>query len=131
MLATKISFMNEMANISERVGANIEEVRKGIGSDSRMGYSFICPGTGYGGSCFPKDVQALIRTAHDVGYESEILKSVELVNSKQKRNLYEFICEYCGVQLNQNDSLKGIVSLFGGCLLSLEQVIWVKRPIVF
>ena len=114
MLATKISFMNEMANITERVGANIEEVRKGIGSDSRIGYSFIYPGIGYGGSCFPKDVQALIRTAHDVGYESEILKSVELVNSKQKRKLYEFICEYYGVQLNQYDSLKGKVFAFWG-----------------
>jgi UDPglucose 6-dehydrogenase len=69
MLATKISFMNELANIAERVGADIEKVRIGIGSDPRIGYSFIYPGTGYGGSCFPKDVKALIRSARDVGYE--------------------------------------------------------------
>ena len=69
MLATKISFMNELANIAERVGADIEKVRIGIGSDPRIGYSFIYPGTGYGGSCFPKDVKALIRSAREVGYE--------------------------------------------------------------
>ena len=68
MLATKISFMNELANIAERLGADIEKVRVGIGSDPRIGYSFIYPGTGYGGSCFPKDVQALIRSAHEVGH---------------------------------------------------------------
>ena len=75
MLATKISFMNEMANIAERVGADIEHVRHGIGSDPRIGYQFIYPGCGYGGSCFPKDVQALVQTADAMGYESEILKS--------------------------------------------------------
>lgn len=80
MLATKISFMNEMANIAEFVGADVEAVRQGIGSDSRIGYSFIYPGCGYGGSCFPKDVQALIRTSDQVGYDSEILKAVEAVN---------------------------------------------------
>ena len=74
MLATKISFMNELANIAERVGADIEKVRIGIGSDPRIGYSFIYPGTGYGGSCFPKDVQALIRSAHEAGHEPEILE---------------------------------------------------------
>ena len=80
MLATKISFMNELANIAERVGADIEKVRVGIGSDPRIGYSFIYPGTGYGGSCFPKDVQALIRSAHEVGHEPQILDAVEAVN---------------------------------------------------
>ena len=80
MLATKISFMNELANIAERVGADIEKVRIGIGSDPRIGYSFIYPGTGYGGSCFPKDVQALIRSAHEAGHEPQILDAVEAVN---------------------------------------------------
>src|SRR6201987_4093970 len=87
MLATKISFMNELANIAERVGADIEKVRIGIGSDPRIGYSFIYPGTGYGGSCFPKDVQALIRSAHESGHEPEILTAVESVNSRQKEVL--------------------------------------------
>ena len=84
MLATKISFMNELAHIAERVGADIERVRVGIGSDPRIGYSFIYPGTGYGGSCFPKDVKALIRSARDVGYGAEILQAVESVNERQK-----------------------------------------------
>lgn len=84
MLATKISFMNEMSQICERVGADINEVRKGIGSDSRIGYSFIYPGCGYGGSCFPKDVQALAKTARKVGYVPHILEAVEAVNEKQK-----------------------------------------------
>ncbi|WP_017042141.1 UDP-glucose dehydrogenase family protein [Vibrio ordalii] len=90
MLATKISFMNEMANIAERVGANIEQVRQGIGSDSRIGFQFIYPGCGYGGSCFPKDVQALVRTADEIGYESQILKAVEAVNYAQKHKLFEY-----------------------------------------
>jgi UDPglucose 6-dehydrogenase len=84
MLATKISFMNELANIAERVGADIEKVRVGIGSDPRIGYSFIYPGTGYGGSCFPKDVQALVRSANEVGYQAKILEAVETVNYAQK-----------------------------------------------
>jgi UDPglucose 6-dehydrogenase len=84
MLATKISFMNELAHIAERVGADIEQVRIGIGSDPRIGYGFIYPGTGYGGSCFPKDVKALIRSAKDVGYGTEILHAVESVNDRQK-----------------------------------------------
>jgi UDPglucose 6-dehydrogenase len=97
MLATKISFMNEMANIAERVGADIENVRKGIGSDPRIGYHFIYPGCGYGGSCFPKDVQALARTADQFGYESKILNAVEQVNDKQKYKLFELICKHYGV----------------------------------
>ena len=88
MLATKISFMNELANIAERVGADIEKVRIGVGSDPRIGYSFIYPGTGYGGSCFPKDVQALIRSSHDAGHEPTILNAVESVNARQKEVLF-------------------------------------------
>lgn len=94
MLATKISFMNEMANIAERVGADIELVRHGIGSDPRIGYSFIYPGAGYGGSCFPKDVQALERTARKVGYEARLLHTVEAVNAAQKEKIYELIERY-------------------------------------
>ncbi|MET0087475.1 MAG: UDP-glucose/GDP-mannose dehydrogenase family protein [Sedimenticola sp.] len=94
MLATKISFMNEMANLAEKMGADIEAVRQGIGSDSRIGYQFIYPGCGYGGSCFPKDVQALIRTADSIGYEAEILKSVEAVNYRQKEKLFEKILKH-------------------------------------
>src|SRR2546429_9279219 len=88
MLATKISFMNELAAIAERVGADIEKVRIGIGSDPRIGYSFIYPGTGYGGSCFPKDVQALIRSAHDAGHQPKILDAVQTVNARQKEVLF-------------------------------------------
>jgi UDPglucose 6-dehydrogenase len=89
MLATKISFMNELADIAERVGADIEKVRVGIGSDPRIGYSFIYPGTGYGGSCFPKDVQALVRSAHEAGHEPQILNAVEAVNTRQKQVLFQ------------------------------------------
>lgn len=94
MLATKISFMNEIANIAERVGADIEQVRKGIGSDSRIGYSFIYPGAGYGGSCFPKDVQALVRTSDSVGYLAELLNAVEAVNYRQKQKLSQLITHH-------------------------------------
>jgi UDPglucose 6-dehydrogenase len=89
MLATKISFMNELANIAERMGVDIEHVRIGIGSDPRIGYSFIYPGAGYGGSCFPKDVRALERSAAEVGYEAELLRAVESVNTGQKSRLFE------------------------------------------
>jgi UDPglucose 6-dehydrogenase len=89
MLATKISFMNEIANLAERLGADIEQVRQGIGSDPRIGYHFIYPGCGYGGSCFPKDVQALARTAGDVGYEAQLLQAVEAVNNRQKSVLFQ------------------------------------------
>lgn len=85
MLATKISFMNEIANICEKVGADVNKVRRGIGSDTRIGYSFIYAGCGYGGSCFPKDVQALIRTSHEYGYEPQMLQAVEDVNKRQKK----------------------------------------------
>ncbi len=94
MLATKISFMNEMANLAERLGANIEMVRKGIGSDPRIGYHFIYPGIGYGGSCFPKDVQALIQTAVSIGFEPGLLKAVEERNNAQKRVIPEKILRH-------------------------------------
>lgn len=91
MLATKISFMNEIANIAERVGADVEMVRQGIGSDPRIGWHFIYPGAGYGGSCFPKDVQALHRTALQHGYTAQLLGAVEGVNEQQKGHLFELI----------------------------------------
>lgn len=91
MLATKISFMNEMANLAEKLGADIEMVRQGIGSDPRIGYHFIYAGAGYGGSCFPKDVRALIRTADSIGFDAKILKSVESRNVDQKNVLFEKI----------------------------------------
>ncbi len=100
MLATKISFMNEIANIAERVGADIELVRQGIGSDPRIGYHFIYPGAGYGGSCFPKDVQALERTARGVGYDARLLGAVEAVNHSQKTKLFELIHRHLGGQLS-------------------------------
>ncbi|WP_203300578.1 UDP-glucose dehydrogenase family protein [Marinobacter sediminum] len=94
MLATKISFMNEVANLAERLGADIEAVRQGIGSDPRIGYHFIYPGCGYGGSCFPKDVQALARTARDCDYESRLLNAVEAVNYAQKYVLFDKVSHY-------------------------------------
>ncbi len=94
MLATKISFMNEMSQLADKLGADIEAVRQGIGSDSRIGYHFIYPGCGYGGSCFPKDVQALIRTSDSIGYNSELLKAVEAVNYRQKDVLFNKISEH-------------------------------------
>jgi UDPglucose 6-dehydrogenase len=99
MLATKISFMNEIANIAERVGADVELVRQGIGSDPRIGYHFIYPGAGYGGSCFPKDVQALERTAHSYGYEARLLGAVEAVNRQQKSKLFELISHHFNGEL--------------------------------
>ncbi len=96
MLATKISFMNEMANIAERVGADIEMVRHGIGSDPRIGRHFIYPGAGYGGSCFPKDVQALARTAQQAGYRAELLEAVEAVNDRQKSHLFDLVLRHYG-----------------------------------
>ncbi|MET0126871.1 MAG: UDP-glucose/GDP-mannose dehydrogenase family protein [Pseudomonas caspiana] len=89
MLATKISFMNEMANLAERLDVDIEQVRHGIGSDPRIGYDFIYPGCGYGGSCFPKDIQALSRTAHEVGYTPQLLRAVEEINQRQKTALFK------------------------------------------
>lgn len=99
MLATKISFMNEIANIAERVGANIESVRVGIGSDERIGYNFIYAGIGYGGSCFPKDVRALVNTAHTVGYDAKLISSIEDVNQRQKKVMLKKIIDVYGEDL--------------------------------
>lgn len=101
MLATKISFMNEMANLAERLGADIEMVRQGIGSDQRIGYHFIYPGAGYGGSCFPKDVKALIHTAREVGFEPKLLQSVEDRNEEQKSVIFD------KVRAHYDGSLRG------------------------
>ena len=106
MLATKISFMNEMAGLAEKLGADIEMVRQGIGSDPRIGYHFIYPGCGYGGSCFPKDVQALKRTAEEIDFEPLMLRAVENRNAKQKK--------YCLIKL------AGIIS-----------ATWPVKPLLF
>jgi UDPglucose 6-dehydrogenase len=107
MLATKISLMNELSNLAERVGADIEQVRIGMGSDPRIGYSFIYPGVGYGGSCFPKDVRALERTARQFGYEAELLRAVEAVNNRQKAKAFEILDRH-----------------FGGDLANLRIAVW-------
>ena len=99
MLATKISFMNELANLAERMGADIEKVRIGIGSDPRIGYHFIYPGAGYGGSCFPKDVQALERSAREHGFDAVILAAVEERNRRQKGVLADKIHAHFGQNL--------------------------------
>jgi UDPglucose 6-dehydrogenase len=108
MLATKISFMNELANLAERFGADIESVRVGLGSDPRIGYSFIYPGVGYGGSCFPKDVQALQRSAQEVGYDASILAAVESVNSRQKQVLFNKIKGHFGALKGKTLALWGL-----------------------
>ncbi len=105
MLATKISFMNEIANIAERVGADIEHVRQGIGSDPRIGWHFIYPGAGYGGSCFPKDVQALARTSQQHGYQPRLLDAVEAVNDAQKGHLFELIQRHFDV--GEDEGVRG------------------------
>jgi len=107
MLATRISFMNELANLAERLGADIEEVRRGIGSDPRIGYHFLYAGAGYGGSCFPKDVKALLRTAEDAGCALPIIEAVEQVNAQQKRVL-----------------AKKILARFGGKLSGRHIAVW-------
>ena len=109
MLATRISFMNDIANLCERVGADVNMVRAGIGSDTRIGRKFLYAGCGYGGSCFPKDVKALIKTADDNGYPMEVLKAVERVNEKQKGILFEKLC-----RIYSKESLKGkTIALWG------------------
>ena len=108
MLATKISFMNELANIAEHIGADIEQVRLGIGSDPRIGYDFIYSGCGYGGSCFPKDVRALSASAKMIGYESELLNAVEHVNQRQKQILFQKITQYF-----QGDLMGKVIGLWG------------------
>ena len=100
MLATKISFMNEIANISERVGADVNKVRVGIGSDSRIGYSFIYPGCGYGGSCFPKDVRALERLATENKYTAKMLRAVQEINESQKLVLVHKVIKKFGEDLS-------------------------------
>ncbi|MBR1396887.1 MAG: UDP-glucose/GDP-mannose dehydrogenase family protein [Selenomonadaceae bacterium] len=100
MLATKISFMNEISNICDHVGADVNKVRLGIGSDPRIGYNFIYPGCGYGGSCFPKDVQALIHMSIESNYDPQILKAIEIVNDKQKRILVKKIVRHFGEDLS-------------------------------
>ncbi len=100
MLATKISFMNEVANLAERMGVDIENVRKGIGSDSRIGYSFIYPGCGYGGSCFPKDVKALMHMGEAFGFDTRILRAVEDRNAAQKRRLFEKLEQRFGADMS-------------------------------
>jgi UDPglucose 6-dehydrogenase len=99
MLATKISFMNELANVAERLGADIEQVRVGIGSDPRIGYEFIYPGCGYGGSCFPKDVKALVASADAAGYRTDLLRAVDGVNYRQKQVLFEKMKRFFGGSL--------------------------------
>jgi len=99
ILATKISYINEVANLAEKLGADIEQVRRGIGSDPRIGYQFIYPGCGYGGSCFPKDVRALISTAKSFGCNMQVLEAVEAVNSRQKTRLFQLIQQHYGNQV--------------------------------
>jgi UDPglucose 6-dehydrogenase len=99
MLATKISFINEMANLAELLGADIEKVRNGIGADPRIGYHFIYPGCGYGGSCFPKDVKALINIARNVDYQAGLMEAVDKVNQAQKSKLFSYITRHFGGDL--------------------------------
>ena len=108
MLATKISFINEIANICEKVGANVNKVRIGIGSDNRIGYKFIYPGCGYGGSCFPKDVQALIKIANKHNYNPQLISAVESVNKLQKDVLFNKI------KINFNDKIKDMTFAIWG-----------------
>ena len=108
MLATKISFMNELANIAEQLGADIEQVRLGIGSDPRIGYQFIYPGCGYGGSCFPKDVKALQHTAKTIGYTPTLISAVDSVNQNQKLVLFNKINDYFGGNLKDK-----VIALWG------------------
>ncbi|WP_302064236.1 UDP-glucose/GDP-mannose dehydrogenase family protein, partial [uncultured Duncaniella sp.] len=108
MLATRISFMNDIANLCELVGANVNMVRKGIGTDTRIGKKFLYPGCGYGGSCFPKDVKALIKTAEQNGYRMEVLQAVENVNERQKSILFDKLMRHF------NGDLKGrTIALWG------------------
>jgi len=108
MLATRISFINEIANLCDILGADINHVRKGIGSDSRIGSKFIYPGTGYGGSCFPKDVKAIIKTAHDNGYELNVIKAVEKANEYQKSVIFNKMSEFFN-----NDLKNKVIGIWG------------------
>ena len=108
MLATRISFMNDIANLCERVGANVDSVRKGIGTDSRIGSKFLYAGCGYGGSCFPKDVKALVHTGMDNGYHMEVIEAVERVNEKQKSIVYDKIIKAIGVVRGKTIAVIGL-----------------------
>ena len=108
MLATRISFMNDIANLCELVGADVNMVRKGIGSDNRIGNKFLYAGCGYGGSCFPKDIKALIKTAENAGYDMRLLKAVEEVNERQKNVLFEKVCKHCGDLKGKRFALWGL-----------------------
>jgi UDPglucose 6-dehydrogenase len=101
MLATRISFINEIANLCDILGADINQVRKGIGSDSRIGSKFLYPGSGYGGSCFPKDVKAIIKTAHDRGYELKVIKAAEMANNYQKNVIFNKINKFFKKKLDK------------------------------
>ena len=108
MLATKISFMNELANLAETLGADIEKVRIGIGADPRIGYHFIYPGVGYGGSCFPKDVKALVKSAADASFDAKILKAVEAVNNRQKTTLHSKLKKHLGALQGKTIAVWGL-----------------------
>ncbi len=108
MLATKISFMNEVANVCEAVGADVDQVRRAMGADRRIGTSFLFPGVGYGGSCFPKDVKALVKSASDLGYDFEILRAVEAVNQRQKLKLVEKMVAHFGDLKGRTIALWGL-----------------------
>jgi len=108
MLATRISFINEIANLCDILGADINHVRKGIGSDSRIGSKFIYPGSGYGGSCFPKDVKAIIKTAHDNGYELNVIKAVEKANEYQKNIIFKKMSGHF-----KNDFKNKVIGIWG------------------
>src|SRR5699024_9003307 len=108
MLATKISLMNELAQVAERVDADIELVRQAMGADHRIGYHFIYPGCGFGGSCFPKDVRALGRTARPLGYETEIIHAVERVNDRQKQILFDKLATHFGTLRGKTIALWGL-----------------------
>ena len=122
MLATKISFMNEMANLAELIGADIEEVRRGIGADPRIGHHFIYPGCGYGGSCFPKDIKALDITAQKVGYNAKLINAIQAVNDTQKNVLYSKLAAYFGGETHLN----GLTIAVGVCLLNPILMICVR-----
>lgn len=111
MLATRISFMNDIANLCELVGADVNMVRKGIGSDSRIGSKFLYPGAGYGGSCFPKDVKALIKTADKIGYSMNVLKAVEEVNDNQKKILFNKLMKHFNGDIKINALHCGVFHL--------------------
>jgi len=126
MLATRISFMNELANLAETLGADIKLVRRGIGSDPRIGPDFLYPGVGYGGSCFPKDVQALLKTSADHGQKLRILDAIEAVNATQKNILFKKIAQY----FNGPTGWQEKPSHFGACLSSPTRMMCARRRVL-